>query len=314
MTIKTTLDTTAYKPYKPRYGVVWRDVGVTVSGWAMLVVAVAQLRSVLAWPLFLGVLAVACPLSALFWHRFNLFVHAAGHYELTRSRKWNDILADLFITPWFLASVQNYRLSHFTHHRTLGTTEDTEFAYFYGLSPTNLLLAVSGYFTIGSLRRKRQLAGVGDSTRPVVAFIVWNLACVGVFASSGRYLEYVALYFVPVLFGVPFVAFVRTICEHRLLGAESLDCFTVDHGKYSRNFKTGFWGFFLGAAGFNDHWVHHEWPFLHYTVLAQVRSDLKRRGKPAGPEPQSYATVLVALVARACLKSNSEANRLSSIR
>ena len=64
---------------------------------------------------------------------------------------------------------------------------------------------------------------------------------------------------VPVLIGFPLVAYIRNYCEHHPLPGEPV---TI-----SRNFAPGIDAFFLGAAGFRWHELHHEDPGVHYLEL-----------------------------------------------
>lgn len=93
------------------------------------------------WTCILGAFA-AVVLGGVLWIPLALFVigsrqralvvlcHEATHYALLPSRKWNDMIADLFLCYPMGMSLRHFRDLHFRHHAHLGDPKnDTDFLH-----------------------------------------------------------------------------------------------------------------------------------------------------------------------------------------
>jgi fatty acid desaturase len=104
----------------------WRVIGHVALTWGMIVLALQlAIVAIDRLPLWAGILAgvgafvfIGCQQNALI-----SWTHEASHYSLTRSKKLNDRLADLFIAGPAGATVAGYRQHHVLHHRYLGDPE-----------------------------------------------------------------------------------------------------------------------------------------------------------------------------------------------
>jgi fatty acid desaturase len=71
-----------------------------------------------------------CPMvwyfCALRLRGFECLLHEASHFNWTRRRWLNDILANLMVAPIVLVTVKSYRRSHTKHHVLFGTASDTD--------------------------------------------------------------------------------------------------------------------------------------------------------------------------------------------
>lgn len=57
-------------------------------------------------------------------HALAVLQHDAAHFRLLPNKKWNDVVAELFLAWPILLSNQYFREYHFLHHRHIGTTKD----------------------------------------------------------------------------------------------------------------------------------------------------------------------------------------------
>jgi fatty acid desaturase len=266
----------------PRYGRVWLDIGLgyAVLVASALVIALFGVRS----PRYSVPLGLAGGLLVGYVVAFlELFFHEAAHYNLSRSRRLNDALANLFLGLLVGQEIKAYRIVHFDHHRFLGTTRDTEHSYFDALDFRFIVEALTGIKVLRVLTQRgkhvgeraegREGAELRETGHPrfmLVAGLLLNLAVMTSAALAGAYSLALA-WPIGVLVIHPAVNAVRQLLEHRSYDARSdIDYAAVDHGAMSRMFGWGPLASTLGGAGFNRHLLHHWDPQLSYTRFAEL--------------------------------------------
>lgn len=263
----------------PRFGVVWSHLAL---GYAALALTVVALVFTAGWaPAWLRVAAGATLVG--FWLAFiHLFIHEAAHYNFAPGRERNDRLANVFIGAILGLEVRAYRLLHFEHHRRLGTTMDTERAYFDPLNARFVAEALLGVKALRVLRGRDRLASPARARaespvlRQRIAAAIIHLAIVGAAAWAGEYGLAIA-WALGVLSVLPFFASLRQLLEHRSERSEAgADYSTQDHGAVNRLFGDGPLASTLGGAGFNRHLLHHWEPQISYTRLREVEQFLLR--------------------------------------
>jgi fatty acid desaturase len=72
---------------------------------------------------WLAYLLLAWPIGLMQFNLGEVLAHEASHYNLFRTRSWNDRLEWLLCFP-FLYTLSAYRAEHRLHHIKLGTSED----------------------------------------------------------------------------------------------------------------------------------------------------------------------------------------------
>ncbi|MFY9694123.1 MAG: fatty acid desaturase, partial [Xanthobacteraceae bacterium] len=128
---------------KPRYAIVYRDIAV---GYVLLIGSFALTVIAPAWhiPKLAAALVGACLIG--YWVAYlQLFLHEGAHYNLAGTKERSDRICDFAISWLIGTTVRAYRLVHFEHHRQLGTTNDSEFTYFF---PLNLVFVLKALFGI----------------------------------------------------------------------------------------------------------------------------------------------------------------------
>jgi fatty acid desaturase len=263
---------------KPRFFHVWRDILGGYAVLALIVWAVAALdaRFPSAFPLIAigGGLAIGYVVAFI-----QLFFHEAAHFNIAKTRRANDFLADLFLGLIVGQSIKAYRVVHMDHHRLLGSTDDTERSYFDAVSRRFLLEAVSGIKLLRVLSARRshvstkakdkKTAASGARTMLLLGLAL-NLSIMGVSAWYRCWSLFFAWPFGIIVVHTAVTA-VRQALEHRRFDARSdVDYTKEPHGANTRMFGSGPIASTLGGAGFNRHLLHHWEPQLSYTTFAEL--------------------------------------------
>ena len=261
---------------KPDYKKVW--VQIALGYWALIgtlaLVASAQNEP---WLLLAGLFGM---ISVGYWVAFiTLFVHEAGHYNVSGDRALNDRLANFFLC-WFTGmDIGAYRQTHLQHHAALGTPEDTENSYFNDLSPLFVLRALTGLHAIRVLQsRKKDSAPFSREAVSSSFFVARAILLHGLllaFLAINGWWVAVAAWIIGVGAFFPLFASVRQILEHRDFDADpNADYTVIVHGAVTRIFRDDFFSATFGAAGFNRHLLHHWEPQISCTNLPELEAFL----------------------------------------
>jgi fatty acid desaturase len=295
------------KTLEPRWGRVWLELA---AGYGVIAAVLAGL--VVwdpGWPLAL-VAAIAGGLVTGYTIQYiNCFFHEAAHYNVVPGRRRNDLVANALMGWLFGSSISLYRKIHWQHHRSLGTTMDSENSYFDALGVRYLVEGLLGLKLLRTLREHQTTeasmrdSGTGeDEAGQRLAWLgisaVTNLALAAALWLLGSPAAAIA-WLIGLLAVFPFLASLRTVLEHRAEDADpEMDYHRVDHGPTNRLFGTGPIANTIGSAGFNRHAIHHWEPQLSYTRLADVEAYLLRtEAAPLIEERQtSYANTFLRLL------------------
>lgn len=98
------------------------------------------------WSVLLGLSVIG-----VHQHRMALLGHEAAHFLLSRNRRINEMLGNVFCMYAIGTTVAAYRRWHFAHHRALGSAEDSERAFKRGWK-----------YTLPLTKRKLGLLFAGD--------------------------------------------------------------------------------------------------------------------------------------------------------
>jgi fatty acid desaturase len=144
-------------------------------------------------------------------------IHEASHYNLFKTRSWNDRLEFLYALP-FWQTIDQFRTRHLLHHRKLGTSEDhivadyeaiglnrpgRNFFWLWFLRP---VLGYGAYFYLGSTSLRPWRSGV-----KIVAF--WA-AVIGVFWGTGTLSLLFAYWVVPFLWAYGSFVYWSEVSDH----------------------------------------------------------------------------------------------------
>jgi fatty acid desaturase len=260
--------------------IIYRDALLCVAMLALPIVVFAALPPGFWHWLFI-------PPAALwlgFWlHSYTLYLHEAAHFNIHPDKKKNDLLSDIFITPFAGMLVRDYRVSHWQHHLFLGQANDTETSY---RTSVNLRQAVAGltgiYLLKTALRYSRNFNTIDQKVRDGAASrSVTFLISLALMAAVQGAICLLLWYFISfpagaawagaVLVVYPFLAQLRQTLEHRdLNAAKGTDYSVVEHGPVNRMFGPGFFSRYFGGAGFDRHLLHHYDPSISYTRFDEL--------------------------------------------
>lgn len=266
----------------PIYPRVYRDLTLGCAGLALsvgLTIALERAGFAPFFPALLGALLIG------FWFFYLVsFIHEGLHWNLTPTRRTNDRLTGAMIACMLGLSLEARRRQHFEHHRSLGTTRDTEMMYFYPLNLLALLKSATGFGAVralfASVRRAARRAAVIRQTAPmsaepgiykaVAVGVVTHAAIVAVLLWLGT--PWAAVAWVLAVFSVmPILNTIRQLLEHRHPGARlDVDYRTVDQGACTRMFSDGWLDRAFGPAGGHQHLLHHWEGQVSYTRLGDL--------------------------------------------
>lgn len=265
------------KNLRPFYKVVWRDIFL---GWVSLIsIAVASIALCNTSFDFINIL-FSSMLFGFALAYLSLFLHEAAHFNLTASKKYNDLLANIFLCLLFGVDIKMYRKIHWIHHRRLGTPFDTENSYF---NTPNLKFIVETLTGIHLLRIiiKRNNANCSTKRSKLKGMKMLfmsslvNLIFILILFTWNRWPTAIA-WITGMLIIFPFFATIRQILEHRdEFAVKNRDYNKWYHGKVSRLFDSSFFSRVFGGAGFNKHMLHHWDPTISYTRLKDLEVFLR---------------------------------------
>lgn len=308
---------------RPRYGIVWGEIILcflmVVGGFGAHLLVTAR------WGNRFGFeTAAVAALWIGFWLNALLtFGHEAAHYNLSSSRKWNDLLADWTIWLFFPQTTKAYRKSHWQHHLHLGDLHDTEISYHNCLSPWFLTKTFTGVYSaillvryvfrrrtdppLAALAETEQgIGGVGSNASTLVAplralsthaVLVGSALCTHCFATAVAWIVAAGFVF-------PSLATIRQVLEHRSAEAHcETDFLAFPHGSVNRIFGKDVFSRFYGAAGFNRHLLHHWDPTVSYTRFDEMENFFRGTPLKSGIEAahSKYSSALILLVRKALL-------------
>lgn len=240
----------------PRYAVVMRDLAL---GYAVIAATLAAVGLIGFGAIPLGAVLIGFAVAYL-----QLFIHEAAHFGLARTRAANDRIANALICWQVGTSIASYRVTHWEHHRSLGTARDTEISYRQPLRPGFVAAMLSGVHALRVFMQRGHTQGAGEakSRRPLVIGILAHLALVAALVAAGWWTSAVAwVGGVGIFF--PAFATIRQLLEHRpIAGAE--------HDAVTRLFGDDVFSRCFGGAGFNRHLLHHLEPQISYTRLPDL--------------------------------------------
>lgn len=186
-------------------------------------------------------------------------LHEASHYNLFRTRAWNDRLEILYGLPFFL-TVTSFREEHRIHHSRLGQTEDHLVGDYeaFGLYKPNVnifwiwfIKPVLGF--AGFYYSKSRGPRIWKEERAVVAF--WAVVLVGCTALGIPHLL-VLYWFIPFFWS----------CRSYLYWSEITDHYRSKAGTRSNVSRVN--NFFHHNNGY--HYTHHSYPTIPWYRLPKA--------------------------------------------
>jgi len=266
-----------------RYGRVVADISLS---WALVLLALHAA----IWTSSFAVGATAFILIGCLQNAFILWTHEASHYNLTRNKRVNDWLSDVFISGPTGVTVGQYRWQHVRHHRYLGDPrKEIEPLAWICISSNNLYLEIlrhlAGVYGLRVIQRyQKQEHDPRYSNLPkrsvasLVGFVIGNGILFGLCAIHGKWYLYFLLWVLPLFTVALLIGNFRTIVEHQP-SSDVCDVGLVKIPAVTRVVRSGWLERLLIApVGFYYHFEHHLFPGVPYHQLKEVRQLLVQRG------------------------------------
>lgn len=210
----------------------------------------------------------------------GLLMHEGSHYFLHRSKKANDLWANILVCLPIFNTVQGYRASHFEHHRSSGEDSDPYYSLYGSYSNlghllTQFLLDLVGasalqrffcrYFVEDAPASQKKIPAYTLPVFLFVQFVIWLL----LYCVTGRWYAWFFLWILPLMTMTIFLNRFRTIVEH-YPGFQGI--------AISRTSLTS-WVEYLCIApyGYGHHLEHHLMPQIPYYHLGFVHHFLAAR-------------------------------------
>lgn len=283
------------KKLRPAFHIVWTDMMLC---FLMMFLPNLFFVKTIDYSVIANIFIPLCALWSAYWiHAYICFFHEAAHFNIHSNRMKNDLLSNIVLTPFVGIIVKSYRVSHWEHHKHLGTVKDTEISYLTALSVTNLLQVVTGIYhvkvilkyiqnfrSVGTRAQKDSRAKIFLLTLAVAVVVQLTLSYfMFIYISAAAGLSWLIAYFVL----YPLLAKIRQTLEHRSLVAQDSvtdkECQAVN-----RIFGKDFFSRYFGAAGFNRHLYHHYDPSISYTNFNEFEKFLE--ASPVSEEISSKRT------------------------
>ena len=99
-----------------------KSIGNLFFNWALIILFIALCETYWSLPLYV----ICVILISARMHAIGTLAHEATHYMLLKSKKWNNKIAEWFITFPLFYSLNQYRKYHLAHHSHLNTENDPD--------------------------------------------------------------------------------------------------------------------------------------------------------------------------------------------
>jgi fatty acid desaturase len=202
---------------------------------------------------------------------FNVQVHEGSHFLLHKNRYINDLLCNWVCAYWILYTVEDYRSTHFLHHRFLNTKKDPDlFLYQSDFSTVNILkgffldiCGVSAFKRFSAISKNHNKRYVGLIPKLFLNSCILFLLIYSFDLLYGLTL-YILLWILPLLCIFPAIIRIRINAEHANL-------YINDNKNFmpfiSRTTACSFFEKFLIGAQMEYHFEHHLFPSFPYSKL-----------------------------------------------
>jgi fatty acid desaturase len=269
----------------------WKGIAAVARQWLYIVLTIVGVRLLepfigAAWA---GFYAVAVVLVASRQHCLLSIMHEATHYRLSRHRKWNDFVSDMFCAFPMGVSTELYRRDHLLHHQYTSTDRDPNWVGMQshedwhwpkdyvnawrlficdlvGLAAHKTLLFLFMWSPLQATINKTLVLSTSERLR-LITFLATTVTVVSLF-----HLWFVvfAFWVVPAVTVLGFLLRLRSLAEHSVV--EGSHEFNV-----TRHVDASWWErLTLAPLNVNYHLAHHLYPSVPFYNLPALHARLLR--------------------------------------
>jgi fatty acid desaturase len=149
----------------------WRGIFGIFSEWVLIVaIVIAAIRIDQWWFHVLAILFITGRQHAL-----AFMVHEGVHYLVSRKRKLNDFLVNVFAAWPLFMNIQSYRRNHLAHHQYINTDQDPDWIrkqdgeWVFPMQGSLMFkLFVKSFFGLYSIQSFKALAGKDEAAISVI--------------------------------------------------------------------------------------------------------------------------------------------------
>lgn len=219
-------------------------------------------------------------------HALLILAHESVHYRLTRSKKMNDLISNLFAAYPIFFCTQGYRINHLAHHRELNSLDDPDWArktplweWQFPKSRSDLvkmmgLVLLTSWYKMIHLFCQLSILNYRAAATSITQrnWLITKLGYYGclltcLYLTSGW--GFFALYWlVPYFLVMPVLERVRSISEHFALS------YADDFNQTRNVLSSGLEAFFFGPHNIRYHLDHHLFPTVPQYNLPQLHAYL----------------------------------------
>lgn len=226
-------------------------------------------------------------------HALGIMAHEGVHYNIARSKFWNDLLANWLAAYSLTYPVEGYRTNHLTHHRYLDTAVDPERAgidnypkdWTYPMPKRRFFLMLArdviGIYQFQTTKLYKYIWVIQGKKLPHILKIgFFHSVAITIALLTGHFWTYVLLWLVP-LFTIALLCFrLRTAAEHSGLfrPEKRYNRIQVNTLATTRTtFGCPITGFLLAPYNMSYHVEHHLYPSVPVFRLKSLHKVLMRQ-------------------------------------
>jgi fatty acid desaturase len=253
-----------------------RNAASVVMVWVWVAVIIAVVVRVDTWWAWLAGAVVMSSIHA----RLAILMHESAHNLLFRHRGANDVVGRWLVAYPTWTPISLYRRGHFAHHREEFGPYEPDMAFYSGYRTTPRALGrrlvrdavgISGWKNLRSIVR-----GVrNEATRPIALSILGTqlVLAIAMWLTTGRWITWVVLWFLPWMTGWRVINRLRSIGEHGGLGHSTDRRATTHHVRQS--LLARFW---MVPYRTGWHLAHHVDMGVPFRNLPAFHRELERAG------------------------------------
>jgi fatty acid desaturase len=249
-----------------------RPLGDIAFDWTVILASTAAV----AW-LGLAMLPLALLVVANRQRALGNILHDAGHRNLCRALRVNDVIAGLLVAPLLFASLKSYRADHFKHHMQLGRAGcDPDLIDPPQVLPRHWLASYlrqvfSPRAWWGNFLGHLGAAGVSWSARAaIVAWWLGALALLLEFTGAHFTLAFIGLWLLARATVFHLITTLREMCDHFGLRPGGILSFTRDMA------VRGPVRWLIHPRNNGYHLTHHLLPAVPYYLLPRAHTIFRR--------------------------------------
>jgi fatty acid desaturase len=295
----------------------WKGICAIFIEWlwiALIIYFYEQIQGankIIFYPLFMFLMASR-------QHALAFMVHEGTHYLVTKNKKLNDIVVELFAAWPVFMNLQNYRFNHLTHHRYNNTALDPDWArkqnsqWEFPTSSYKLVqLFVESFLGLHAFKSYQAISGKEGETKGFYklpqtsmfyrgARISYYLILFSILIYNRIFIEYLLYWILPLLTALQVLNRIRKIAEHFALPSEIKEKLPVD--LQTRTVIPTFWEkIFIAPKNIFYHAEHHFYPTIPFYHLPQIHEIINSKKSLTATHPMHVTNSYLGVL-RECIK------------